>query len=160
MSWQNELVRITRFLIDDISEPYTYDDSRLEETILVCAQLMKHELTFDNDYTIDVDTLTLSPDPTEGTKDNGFINLACMKTACIILRAEVKTESLKNVVVKDGPSSIDMGGRYDATKTRADEICKDYEEAKLQYQLGNSRAGQAIVNTWVVDRLEPYYGNL
>lgn len=158
MSWQNEMVRIVRFLIDDL-DASSYDDSRLEETILVSAQLMKHEMDFDNTYTIDVDTLTLSPDPTSGTKDDAFINLTCMKTACLILKAEVKAESLKAVVVRDGPSSIDLSGRYEATKNRAEKMCESFEQAKIQYQLGNSRAGRAIVNTWVVDNLATYEGN-
>jgi hypothetical protein len=158
MSWQTEMVRIVRFLIDDLCAE-TYSDSRLEETVLVAAQLMKHEMEFNNTYTIDVDSLALSPDPTSGNKDDAFINLTCMKTACIILRAEVKAESLRAIVVKDGPSSIDLSGRYSATKDRAEKMCESFQQAKLQYQLGNSTAGQAVVNTWVVDNIATYEGN-
>jgi hypothetical protein len=157
--WQTEMTRITRFLIDDL-DASSYDDERLEETILVAAQLMKHEMDFNSVYTIDVDSLTLSPDPTSGNKDDAFINLTCMKTACIILKAEVKAESLKAIVVRDGPSSIDLSGRYAATKDRALKMCEDFEHAKLQYQLGNSTAGQAVVNTWVVGSIAAYEGNL
>lgn len=156
--WQTEMVRIVRYMIDDL-DGSSYSDSRLEETVLVAAQLMKHEMEFNNTYTVDVDTLSLSPDPTSGVKDDAFINLTCMKTACMILKAEVKAESLKAVVVRDGPSSIDLSGRYAATKDRAERMCEAYEQAKMQYQLGNSRAGQAVVNTWIVDNIATYEGN-
>ena len=56
MSWQNEMVRIVRFLINDI-DASSYTDERLEETILVAAQSVYASIDFPNTYTIDVDTL-------------------------------------------------------------------------------------------------------
>ena len=85
MTWQNEIVRMVRFLVNDI-DASTYDDSRLEETILVAAQLLIGNIDFDRTYTVDVDTLVLSPDPTTlTTKDNNFINLLAVQASCIIL---------------------------------------------------------------------------
>ena len=43
MAWQNEIVRIVRHLISDIdTDDPTYDNSRLEETVLVAAQLVRN----------------------------------------------------------------------------------------------------------------------
>ena len=81
MVWQTEMVRIVRHLINDI-DAASYADDRLEETILVSAQLVLHEIDFDNTYTVDVDGLSLSPDPTGlANKDNAFINLICLKSS-------------------------------------------------------------------------------
>ena len=77
MSWQNEMTIIVRHLINDLdSSSYTFTDSRIEESILVSSQLVLHEVDFESSYTVDVDSLTLTPDPTANTgsdgKDDGF----------------------------------------------------------------------------------------
>ena len=65
MTWQNEMTLIVRHLIHDLdSSNYTFVDDRLEESILVSAQLVLHEIDFEKTYTVDVDSSTLSPDPT------------------------------------------------------------------------------------------------
>ena len=87
MAWKTEITTLVRNLIGDtdLDNP-TYTNERLNEAILTSAQLLQGELSFSQTYTTDVDQCTLSPDPTEGTKDNAFINLLALKTACIILR--------------------------------------------------------------------------
>ena len=84
MAWQNEMVRIVRHLINDLdSSNYTFTDDRLEESVLVAAQLLLKEVDFDNTYTIDTDALDMSPDPTTlTTKDDAFINLASLRIKC------------------------------------------------------------------------------
>ena len=65
MPWQNEMTIIVRHLVNDLdSTSYTFTDSRLEEAVLVSAQLSALEIDFENTYTIDVDAVSLSPDPT------------------------------------------------------------------------------------------------
>lgn len=153
MAWQNEMVRILRHLINDLDSS-SYTDDRLEEVLIVAAQLMIHKTNFDNTYTLDVDTLTLTPDPTElSTKDDDFINLICMKGACIILTGEVKTLAAQGYRVTDGPSSIDIKGAFDATKQLRDQICQDLEMALVAFQAGNSKAGQAILSPYTQTNL-------
>ena len=92
MPWQNEMKVIVRHLVNDLdSSDYTFTDSRLEEAVLVSAQLASLEIDFDNTYAIDVDSVSLSPDPTSGNKDDSFINLVCLKTAQMLLGSELKT---------------------------------------------------------------------
>lgn len=148
MTWQNELVRIVRFLINDL-DASSYTDERLEETILVAAQLIYPSMDFDNTYTIDVDTLVLSPDPTTlSTKDNWFINIACLKTACIILGSEVKTLAAQAYRVTDGPSTIDISNAYKATKELYDELNDKLDNLIFNYRAGNSVAGEAIMTPY------------
>ena len=79
MSWQGSMTTIVRHLINDIdSTSYTFSTDRVETTILVAAQLLIMNVDFNNDYDINVEAVTLSPDPTDtDTKDDPFIALAC-----------------------------------------------------------------------------------
>ena len=96
MSWQNEMALIVRHLVNDLdSSDYTFTNDRLEEAILVSAQLASLEIDFENTYTIEVDGSSLSPDPTSSSnKDASFINIVSLKTACLLLSSEGKTNAL------------------------------------------------------------------
>jgi hypothetical protein len=153
MSWQNEMVRILRFLINDIYSA-TYEDCRLEETLLVAAQLKNAEIDFDRTYSIDVDSLILSPDPTESTpKDDWFINIVCLAAASIILHSEAKTLAAQAYRIKDGPSSIEIGGAYEATKELADEMSAKVEISVMRYKAGDSVGAQAILTPYTQDSI-------
>ena len=150
MAWQNEMVRIVRHLINDLdSSNYTFTDDRLEESALVAAQLLLKEVDFDNTYTVDTDALDMSPAPTTlATKDDAFINLVCLKSACVILGSEVRTNSLNAIVVKDGPSSIDMRGIAAGLNNIYKDMCAKYDHYVMQWKAGNSIAGQAILSPY------------
>ena len=148
MPWQNEMKVIVRHLVNDLdSSDYTFTDSRLEEAVLVSAQLASLEIDFDNTYAIDVDSVSLSPDPTSGNKGDSFINLVCLKTAQMLLGSELKTHSLNAISLKDGPSALDLRGIVSGLKILFDDINKKYEEATTQYKL-NGVVGQAILGPY------------
>ena len=153
MVWANEIVRIVRFLINDI-DATTYSDDRLEETVLVSAQLLLDTMDFSNTYTVDLDTFALSPDPTTlSTKDNIFINALALKTACIVLGSEAKTLAAQNYVIKDGPSSISIGGAYQSTNQLYKDLCDKLDKFLFDYRVGNSIAGQAILTPYTNEGL-------
>ena len=83
MSWQGQMGTIVRHLINDINpDSYKFSNSRLETTILVAAQLSQMNIDFSNNYTINVEDCTLSPDPTvTSTIDDPFVTLICLRTA-------------------------------------------------------------------------------
>lgn len=148
MPWQTELVRIVRYLIDDLGTTPTYSDARLEETVLVAAQMTLRDVDFDTTYTIDVDELTLSPDPTVGTKDDAFINLVCLRAGCLIDSSTYRTKLREGhgVIIKHGASSIDTKGQLDAYKLLADKgLCQAYADAKWEYEAGAMSPGEAII---------------
>jgi hypothetical protein len=148
MAWQNEMTLIIRHLINDLdSSAYTFTDSRIQETVLVSAQLVLTEIDFTNTYTVDVDALTLSPDPTTGTKDNSFIALVALKSACIITGSQLRTQSLSSLALKDGPSSIDTRGIVAGLAIIYKDVCEKYETAKMEYKTTNS-IGQAILGPY------------
>jgi hypothetical protein len=75
MSWQGQMGTIVRYLIDDVDpDKYEYSDHRIETTILVAGQLSQISIDYENDYDINVENCTLSPDPTKsGSEDEAFI---------------------------------------------------------------------------------------
>ena len=156
MSWQGEMTTVVRTLISDIDPSnYTYSNERLETSILVAAQIAMVEVDFENTYTVDVEQCYLSPDPTDprtglttANKDDPFINLVCLKTACLIMGSEMKTQALNAVRVSDGPSSIDYTAVAANVKFLYEYACKTYEEYKFNYAAGNNAVGKAILSPY------------
>ena len=149
MAWQYEMTLIVRHLINDLdSSDYTFVDSRLEEAVLVSAQLSLLEIDFEKTYTIDVDSVSLSPDPTNASdKDDSFKNIVCLRTARMLIGSELKTNSLNAISLRDGPSALDLRGIVSGLKILFDDINKRYEEAVIQYKL-NGVVGQAILGPY------------
>jgi hypothetical protein len=150
--WQNELVRIVRFLIGDLDST-TYSDDRLEETILVAAQLLLSTMDFSQTYSVDVDATTLSPDCTEGTKDDFFIGCLSLKTAVIILNSEAKTAAAQSWRVKDSTSSIDTTASYQAMHQLAKELSDKLDKYIFDYRAGNSLVGGAVLTPYTYEGL-------
>ena len=149
MAWTDDMPIIVRYLINDIdSTNYAYSNGRVKQTIVVAAQLVLNEIDFDKTYSVTVSTSGISPDPTAATKDDAFINLVSLKSACLIATSELRTKSLDAVRVSDGSSSIDTGGVLKGFESLSKSMCARYEDAKIQYKAGNSVAGQAILTPY------------
>lgn len=150
MSWQGQMSTIVRHLIDDLdATKYKYSQNRVETAILVSAQLTTMNVDFNNSYTINVESCNLSPDPTDtDTKDNPFINLVSLRTACIILGGEIRSESGNAISIKDGPSAIDLRGVSQVLATLYKDLCDKYDHTLLEYRAGNSIAGHAIIGPY------------
>ena len=155
MAWQDEMVPILRHLIDDTAETKTYTDSMLENIIVVAAQLSTVEISFDNDYMIDVTQMSISPDPTAGTRDNAFIALISLKAACLTLKAEAKASAGESIRVTDGPSTIDTTSRSTMRIERSKDMCEQYAKAKQQHLAGNARFVAAILGPYTNDSVTP-----
>ena len=150
MSWQGQMSTVVRHLINDVdSTAYTFSDNRVETSILVAAQLSLMKVDYSNEYTINVEACTLSPDPTDtDTKDDPFIALTCLRAACIILGAEIRKESGNAISIKDGPSAIDLRGVTSILAVLYKDLCAKYEHALLEYRAGNSINGQSILGPY------------
>ena len=144
--WQQELVIVLRALIDDLFPPQLYEDADLQQIILVAAQLSSPEAkSFSQVYTIDVDQLQLTPDPTESPKDNAFITLVSLKAACILDMAEARKAGTQAYSFKEGTSAADLRGIADARlKFMKEGYCKQYSEALLEYLSTGQIVGAAI----------------
>lgn len=137
-----------RHLVDDLGTTPTYTDDRLEELCLLAAQIINAEVDLAVEYTIDMDNLTLTPDPTSPTRDEAFIALIILKAACIIDQSEARKAAGQGIAIQDGKSSIDLRGRSGARLALLkDGWCKAYTDMKLKYETGQgAMAGHAILS--------------
>ena len=150
MSWQGQISTIVRYLISDVDPSnYKYSPRRMETTILVAAQMLTTETDLNEEYTINVETCTLDPDPTDAlTKDDDFISLVSLKAACVMLGGEIRAEAGNAIAVKDGPSSIDLRGVTGTLNILYKDMCAKYDQLLLDYKAGNSLAGHAILGPY------------
>lgn len=156
MSWQGEMVTILRQLVGDTDpDSYRYSDNRLETTILVAAQTTLSEIDFEKTYVVDVERCYISPDPTEATvsldvadRDDGFINLVCLKAACLITNAEWIKESRNAVRVSNGPSSIDYTQVAAQFKSMSESFIRQYEDYKFALKAGAAAVGKVVLTPY------------
>lgn len=144
---------MVRHIIDDLDpDNYEFSDDRIEEAILVSAQLIYKEMEFATEYTIEVDNRILSPDPTttavgEHPKDYDFIAICCLHTGLFFTNSLIKTYSLKSVMLRDQNSVLDMRQIVTGLKMLHDDLLKKYEQTKLDYQTSGG-AGKAILGPY------------
>jgi hypothetical protein len=145
MSWQTTIIPIVRGLVFDLTPPYTYCDTRLEELIVVSAVLVAQEVAFGTSYTMDLNAVTISPDPSD---DEDFVALVSLRTACLIAQGEHRDAAKAAVSVKDGPSFVDTKDRAKHLGDLAEDACEMYTKAKVNYQIGDGSLGRAIVGPY------------
>lgn len=157
MAWQNEMVPMLRNIINDVDEDnYTYTDTRLEELLVVAAQLVVVDITnLSVTYTIDVTQFTISPDPT-ATRDNTFINFVVLKAACMSDQALYRSKALAaGIRARCGPVVMDTMKHMQGFKDLINiGPCKAYETLKFQEAFGNSHV-QAILSPFVSNDFDP-----
>lgn len=149
MAWNDSMVLMLRLTIDDMdSTDYKYEDDRLEQQLLLAAQLMQGgEITFPNTYTISVSEITLSPDPTV-VGDNVFINLVVLKAACLLEKTETRLAAEQGIDISDVGSRIALTGRAQnkIALLQKGGFCEDYKKAKQEYLLGVMNPGLAVLS--------------
>ena len=94
--WKTDIVVMLRSLIGDLDRE-KFTDERLRQIITVGAYNVLNDADFANNYTVDIGSVSISPDPVV-KKDTDFTVLTLYKSACILLGSEVKTESANKVV--------------------------------------------------------------
>lgn len=159
MSWNSQMVIILRDMIFDVDPSnYSYTNARLKQALVTSAYWVYSNLEFANTYAIDVECMDISPDPTSDPIDYDFIALSCMKAACLVLGSELKTRALSAVRVTDGPSTIDMSAVGTQLKPLYDAAIKEFERAKLAYQVGEYSVGKAVLSPYSANINMPYNG--
>jgi hypothetical protein len=151
MAWHENMVLILRTLINDMDTGSpTYEDSRLEQILVVAAHFVNKEVQLTYTYAVDVEAISITPDPV-GNDDSGFINLVCLKAACLVLAAETKVLAANSFRIQDASAVIDIKESYTATKALYDKFCADYLQAKMDYVVGNLENIQAIITPTTVE---------
>lgn len=137
MAWQDSMPLMLRYLIGDIDTPQTYSDTRLQTSLLIAAKFVGSEANFSQRFNPDYVNLTLIPDPTiDPTIDDWYTNLTVMKASCQILIAEWKILVGGGAIMfKEGSAMVDMRELARHKKDLVIDIEKQYEHAKLTYQM-------------------------
>lgn len=151
-NWQDTGVLILRNLLGDLSSTPEYSDIRLEQILVTSAHFINQEVDFDNDYTVSVEDISISPDPIS-VSDYSFINLMTLKSACILAGAAHRLASMKAMGIKDGPSSIDGKPLAEASKAWAESICSQYQKALLDFRMGRRVVGSAIIGPYTTSSI-------
>ena len=140
MAWQDISLPMIRVIINDLGDDPSYNDSRLQQLLVVSALYIDQELSFSTSYTISMTACSISPEP-----DDTFINLMVLKAACILARGTQRVDANQGYVIQDGPSKID--GRQVAVEQKniAKDYCADYESAAEQHRLGSAAGGRAVI---------------
>lgn len=153
MSWQTQMTMMVRYMINDMTAPYTYADARIQTSICIAAQLLASEIKFDKTYTIVVDPASITPDPYDTPQDDGFINIVSLGASVLVYENEAKLASKTGVSITDGPSTINMNGRLTSALALAKDIRAQFDKAKVAYMINNARSGAILLGPYTVEGL-------
>jgi len=148
MPWQYNLTTMLRLVIydapDDVDDR-VYTDARLEELIVVAANLVIQEMAFSNTYTVDIAATSISPDPIT-QKDTVFQNMVVLKAACLADQSTLRTRAQQaGITAKVGPASISTSNSLNGYALLLEQgPCATYERLKWEYEMGDAQAQQAI----------------
>ncbi len=170
LTWQHDAVELMRVMLDDMDEDnLLYSESKITRILVVAAYTLAAEVTFTQDYTIDISQQLITPDPTDyanSTDDANFVNLMCLKAACIISRGAAIKAAGKAVAGSDmNAVKFDLRGVADSTlKLLEKGWCAVYNEVLNDYIYGSGTMGRAVMSPFRTYARGytggiPYYGN-
>lgn len=144
--WSTQMVMMLRYYINDLCDPPTYNNERLKEALLVAALQVTNEVDLIYNYNVDLDALSITPDPTlSNPKDENMMLLVGYKAAAIITMSEFKTASSKGLIVKDGSSMVDMREVANQKLAAAKFYLDGYEDARWLYNVAVRNPGVGIL---------------
>lgn len=155
MTWIDTAIPLLRSILQDVSNTPDYSTSQLTDVLFSAAYLVQSEIDFNYTYVIDIVLRTLTPDPVTND-DKSFVSMTVYKAALFILNSELKTAATQSVSIKDGPSTIDVKGRFKEQKNRYDLMLQEYDKVKLAIKMGDLHAGQSILTPYTVDNGPTY----
>lgn len=143
MAWQDEMTEVLRVLVADTASA-TFSDITLQRTMAVAALQLSQQALFSQTFK-GVPSSTspnITPDPTDAvgnTRDESFLNLCCLKAACIINQGSAMTAAKQAIKVKDGSSYVDLTGILGGNlKLLEKGWCAVFDDELFKYQSGNS----------------------
>jgi len=152
MAWTTTLVNRFRYYIGDYTPTYTYTNNILE-TLLAIAAIdvlsTYNDWNIGGPYTIDTDTPTITPDPTDSTVPQGIGNLIVLRAAILLNTSELRTLSgSAGYKIIDDRSTIDTTSVVDSLKIKSKLWTDQYEMAKEDFETGNMFAGAAVLQPY------------
>jgi len=157
-TWQDVMPVIIRQMIGDTTTPTQYSDASLQSLICVAGVMTVRELDFRYNYVIDITAISISPDPVI-MMDHDFLGLVCLKATVFLAEGEYRNAARMAISQRDGPSHIDTKGIAENLKVAAATRAKEYEDAKIHYEVGDGSLGEAILGPYNA-LLSLYSGNV
>lgn len=161
MSWDTELVDKLRMIINDLdSSNYTWTDSQLKKFIIISASFLDSELSqwttvTGGPYSFDYTNLTISPDPTSSSTNDGFENLIVYRAAMIIAKSDLKKLSLTaGWKIVDDRSTLDGTQALNYAKESVNYFENSFKDALKEFKIGNTTVSEAILSPY-----SPYMGS-
>ncbi len=144
MSWNTDLVLMTRIIINDIDVPQKYTDTYIQQVLITAGIITDADFTFDFTYVYSLNNITITPDPV--IKDDfEFMSLVPLKAACLLTQGEFRQALGQGIKVRDGDSAIDTSvsfrGYSDILELGA---CKSYQNLKWTLQ-ASAGVGKAVL---------------
>ncbi len=159
MAWPDVTIQMLRIFINDVdSTLYAFSDDRLQETLVVSAQLVNQEIDFSQTYTINITAATISPDFTlTATKDDPFTNFIVLKAACIMDQSLFRTKALvAGLKAKCGPVVLETIGHLAGFKELINfGPCAAYVKLKEEWIFGNAQVVEAVLSPFVSNNFDP-----
>jgi hypothetical protein len=153
MSWYEEEPELIRGVIQDYDDPPSYDDQRLISLAAIAAFYVLVDIN-SNAYSIDLVAKTISPDPTDSPskQTSSFMALTAVKAACLLSGGEAKKAAGQSVAIRDGTSSIALGGRSSAYLALFKYgYCTGYTNLLDKYLIGQyEMVGRAVMGPCLV----------
>ncbi len=156
MTFLDEGVEILRVLLGDLGPTPEFTDSRLERLLFVAALQVDNEVHLRHKYTIKPSYQTIEPDPLS-LDDFAFLNLTCLKAACIADVSKLRTEAMRaGIRAKLGPALLDTDKRTDGFNILLSKgPCAAYEEAVTQWKFSNFNFARVILSPFVSNTFDP-----
>ena len=149
IAWQHDCVELLRVLIGDMNEVPNYTDERLERVLLASAHLLVKEASFTQNFVVDMSMQSITPDPTDRvnqTNDEDFVNLMCVKAACIIDTGSAILAAQNAISIKDMVFSADLRGTSESTLALLKAgWCKTYDQLLSDYIYSGNIACAAVM---------------
>lgn len=158
MSWQVEIPVIVRVWINDLEASPTYTDARIKQVIAVASQSVIREVSFTQNYTIDVVNETISPDPTvTATRDDDFVALTALKSACILDQSTFRTKAVNEGIKTNlASASLSVQGNLRGYLTLLEVgPCAMYSKLRTEFEIGNPNVCQAILSPFIGNQFDP-----
>jgi hypothetical protein len=159
MSWQIEIPIIVRTWINDLSSDPAYCDERLQQLIVVAAQYVTRDVNLKNEYTINIITPDITPDPTLlDEKDIDFIGLTSLKASCMLDQSALRTRAVsEGIRAALGSAQLSVGASRSYEVLLSKGPCALYEQLKEDYQLGEAQAIHAVLSPFVGNKFDSRY---
>ena len=159
-TWQNTSLIMLRTMLNDAGcDTVRYTPQRLDDLLITSAYLLPLEVNFQNDYVVDVELRTITPNPISQDDGDEFINLLVLKAACMADEGNFRTAALaQGVSARIGPAALTTTsyGQYLGTLLN-EGPCKAYSKLVELYNMGydGSKIIRAVMSPFVANDYDP-----